>query len=512
VTSKEGSMPRKLLRVALVAAIVPALAPEISSAQTVQTGSTVRTAAAPAQSSKTGVSGWLQRMRGEKPAPTAIKTVKFEGENPFEESATKADTPFDLEGNDDVRLLKSKQPVRRRPSAAAQEFEPVVQSKQSAAAQPVRSPAATVNAKSRAVATPVQDVATAVEEDAFAAEPATQSREDNPFPDDPPTKQRGHRTATSASETAQPAAAAQQRGRRTAAPVVDLDLFDAAPQQRGRTTAAPVEQELADPPQSRGRRTAAPDMEQELPDPPTRERGRRTASPMVEQELPDPPVRTAQSTGEQEFATPVDGEAPEAFPIENAAPPKDVNAGYHAAQGTTPRYRRTNLIAPNSDGVQVPAAPQAAEAQAEPAEVQANQPVPVQPMYNGMNGGSAVINGPRSALPVYGQPVGPVPVYGGPAGYARLDAALYPSPRQDIPGYGGSTMITNQAFDPHEMLYAHRYRGIYGPFYHKTYRSWVMTPLGICKSEKRVLVGTEVRVNYRSSISPFALFFPPISR
>ena len=73
-------------------------------------------------------------------------------------------------------------------------------------------------------------------------------------------------------------------------------------------------------------------------------------------------------------------------------------------------------------------------------------------------------------------------------------------------------MITNPAFDPHEMLYAHRYRSLYGPYYHKTYRSWVMTPLGVYRTEKRVLVGTEVKVNYKSSISPFSLFFPPFIR
>ena len=117
---------------------------------------------------------------------------------------------------------------------------------------------------------------------------------------------------------------------------------------------------------------------------------------------------------------------------------------------------------------------------------------------NGMNGGIPTIQ----SAPV---------IYSAPLGYARLDGAMYPSPQPGIPGYVGSTMITNPALDPHEMLYAHSYRGLYGPFYHKTTRHWVLTPFGLCKSEKRVLVGTEVRVNYKSHISPFALFWPPVT-
>ncbi|MDB5389061.1 MAG: hypothetical protein JWM11_4707 [Planctomycetaceae bacterium] len=436
-------MPRKLLRVALVAAIVPALAPESCSAQTIQAGSTVRAAAA--QPNKKGVSAWLQKLRGEKPAPNTIKTVKFDGDNPFEDSNMKVDTPFDLEGNDDLRLLKSKQPTRRRPSAnAVQEFEPAAEQQQAttprtasrtAARKPaletplVEQPAARVPAAELPQA---EAVATPVEEEVPAAAASAETQTDNPFPNDPPPR---------------------RRGRRTVAPLADL-------------------------------------------------------------EIPDPPVRSTQASND--FATPVEAveETPEAFPIETAAPPADVNAGYRATEGTTPRYRRTNMQ--NSGPVEVPPAPVAADAPDETgSEININRPLPTQPVnkaMTGMRGGPAVVNGPQSGLPVYGQPNGPIAVYSGPAGYARLDSALYPSPRQDIPPYVGSTMITNPAFDPHEMLYAHRYRGLYGPFYHKTYRSWVMTPFGICKSEKRVLVGTEVRVNYRSSISPFALFFPPVTR
>ena len=46
-------------------------------------------------------------------------------------------------------------------------------------------------------------------------------------------------------------------------------------------------------------------------------------------------------------------------------------------------------------------------------------------------------------------------------GYVQLGAPLYPSPRPNIPIWTGSTMITNQAFAPHEMLYPHTYRAMY---------------------------------------------------
>jgi hypothetical protein len=70
------------------------------------------------------------------------------------------------------------------------------------------------------------------------------------------------------------------------------------------------------------------------------------------------------------------------------------------------------------------------------------------------------------------------------------------------------TYITNPALAPHEMLYAHRNTGLYGPFYHKTTRGWLLTPFGISRREKRVLTGTTVDVKYKGHISPFALFSP----
>ena len=92
--------------------------------------------------------------------------------------------------------------------------------------------------------------------------------------------------------------------------------------------------------------------------------------------------------------------------------------------------------------------------------------------------------------------------------YPILNAPLYPCPRPNIPTGVGMTHITNPALNPHEMLYPHRNTGLYGPFYHKTSRGWLLTPLGIYRREKRVLTGTTVDVKYKGHISPFALFSP----
>ncbi|MFO1021908.1 MAG: hypothetical protein U0903_14630 [Planctomycetales bacterium] len=105
------------------------------------------------------------------------------------------------------------------------------------------------------------------------------------------------------------------------------------------------------------------------------------------------------------------------------------------------------------------------------------------------------------------------PVPAAPDGnYPILNAPLYPCPRPNIPPGVGTTVITNPALAPHEMLYPHKTTGLYGPFYHKTYRGWILTPLGVYKTEKRKLTGTTVEVNYKGHISPFALFFPPVGR
>jgi len=83
-------------------------------------------------------------------------------------------------------------------------------------------------------------------------------------------------------------------------------------------------------------------------------------------------------------------------------------------------------------------------------------------------------------------------------GYVQLGAPLYPSPRPNIPIWTGSTMITNQAFAPHEMLYPHTYRATYPPFYHRVKGGWILTPFGIRSHERWELQGTQVQVKYRS--------------
>ncbi len=94
-------------------------------------------------------------------------------------------------------------------------------------------------------------------------------------------------------------------------------------------------------------------------------------------------------------------------------------------------------------------------------------------------------------------------------GYPYLGAPMYPCPLPNIPVQVGGTMYTNQAFAPHEMLYAHKYRSMYGPFFYRVKGSWLWTPFGIESHDKWELVGTEVKVNYKSKISPLSGFIPP---
>ena len=84
-------------------------------------------------------------------------------------------------------------------------------------------------------------------------------------------------------------------------------------------------------------------------------------------------------------------------------------------------------------------------------------------------------------------------------GYVRLGAPMYPTPRPNIPIWTGSTVITNQAFAPQEMLYPHTYRAIYPPFYHRVKGGWIVTPFGVRSHEHWELQGTQVEVKYRSS-------------
>ncbi|MCA9083897.1 MAG: hypothetical protein KDA81_07565 [Planctomycetaceae bacterium] len=105
---------------------------------------------------------------------------------------------------------------------------------------------------------------------------------------------------------------------------------------------------------------------------------------------------------------------------------------------------------------------------------------------------------------------GPQPMGGG---YGQGNtAALYPAPKPGIPHQVGGTAIVNQAFHPHEMLYPHQYRAMYGPYYYKVNGGWVLTPFGIWSKEHWQLQGTMVDVKYNSHISPFTMFKPPVIR
>lgn len=108
----------------------------------------------------------------------------------------------------------------------------------------------------------------------------------------------------------------------------------------------------------------------------------------------------------------------------------------------------------------------------------------------------------------------PVPVatmaYG--QGYPQTGAALYPAPLPGIPHQVGGTVIMNPALQPHEMLYPHQYKALYGPYYYEVQGGWMVTPFGVWSQENWKLKGTEVDVKYKSHISPFSFFAPPAVR
>lgn len=93
--------------------------------------------------------------------------------------------------------------------------------------------------------------------------------------------------------------------------------------------------------------------------------------------------------------------------------------------------------------------------------------------------------------------------------YPQLNAPLYPSPQPNTPTYVGGTYITNQALAPHEMLYPHTYRAMYGPYYWKVHGKWFLTPFGVRSHDHWQLQGTEVTVKYRSHHPLFSGFIPP---
>ncbi len=96
-----------------------------------------------------------------------------------------------------------------------------------------------------------------------------------------------------------------------------------------------------------------------------------------------------------------------------------------------------------------------------------------------------------------------------PQRYPQTHAPMYPCPVPNVPVQVGGTVYTNQAFAPHEMLYPHKYKSLYPPFYYRVHGSWLWTPFGMESHDKWELQGTEVKVNYRSSYAPFSGFVPP---
>jgi hypothetical protein len=80
--------------------------------------------------------------------------------------------------------------------------------------------------------------------------------------------------------------------------------------------------------------------------------------------------------------------------------------------------------------------------------------------------------------------------------YPAINSSLYPCPRPDVPYEVGQTIITNQAFYPHEMLYAHRYRAIYPPYFYQNKCGLACLPF----FPKPCLKGTVVTVKYKTCL------------
>lgn len=95
------------------------------------------------------------------------------------------------------------------------------------------------------------------------------------------------------------------------------------------------------------------------------------------------------------------------------------------------------------------------------------------------------------------------------AQYPYTGAAMYPSPVPHVPYQVGGTMITNQAFNPHEMLYPHQYKALYPPFYYKVRGGWTVTPWGVRSYDVWKLEGTMVKVKYKPRYSMFSGFVAP---
>jgi hypothetical protein len=128
----------------------------------------------------------------------------------------------------------------------------------------------------------------------------------------------------------------------------------------------------------------------------------------------------------------------------------------------------------------------------------------------------AVCNAVQDRVVVHAAGPVPAPLYLPPTapnitpnGYPSLNAPMYPCPLPYIPYQVGGTLVTNQAFDPHEMLYPHTYRSLYPPYYYEVTGGWKVFPWGVAQSERWRLRGTYVSVKYHSSWGLFSGWCPP---
>lgn len=152
-----------------------------------------------------------------------------------------------------------------------------------------------------------------------------------------------------------------------------------------------------------------------------------------------------------------------------------------------------------------------------------SNPIPVHPSNNWQQFTNPVPVYATSAAPFYpisnsGMAAAPIMNQGmmspniASGQYPQTGAALYPAPVPGIPHQIGGTLIPNQAFHPHEMLYPHEYKAMYPPYYYKVNGGWMVTPFGVWSHEDWKLQGTTVEVKYKSSISPFSLYKRPARR
>lgn len=195
------------------------------------------------------------------------------------------------------------------------------------------------------------------------------------------------------------------------------------------------------------------------------------------------------SAGQQSIIQPATHEQGPALLAPGAEIPAEQPALFQAAPYHKPitQSRNTAPVYPVSQPVAVQPAPAYPGVPRQPA-----QPIPP-------------VHGPHPSTYGYGYP------YPNGNTYPYLNAPMSPTPRPDIPYQVGGTIITNQAFGPHEMLWKHKYKAMYPPFYYRVKGGWYLSPSGVRSYEYWKLEGTEVNVKYHSHVPWTALFHPPVS-